>query len=158
MGRVSKNEKILMNILKRRYNIIPISQYRHPSIPMLSFDVMFEYDKKQWILEYDGMQHFHQGVRYVRTKKKFQSLNLRDRIKTFVALSNRMNMIRIDHTITCEENFIRILDNVFYINQSIGSEKTFLYVSNLNVYDNLIQSSFEIGESIKYFKNTQHQK
>lgn len=66
-----------------------------PELPNRRFDVKFEYNRKVYLLEYDGRQHFEETGMFDRSLDQEQQ---NDIIKTCIAIDAGYFVIRIDHT------------------------------------------------------------
>src|SRR5579875_212319 len=72
-------------------------QYTIPELPRKRYDFYFVVNNKKYLLEYDDEQHFKEKYRN-RTRQEFLAQQQRDREKTFIAIQNNYNVIRIDYT------------------------------------------------------------
>jgi hypothetical protein len=72
------------------------SQYSLPSLPQRLFDFYFEWNNRNYILEFDGQTHF--SLRFDYTDQTFQQAQERDIEKTLVAVEENYFVIRIDYT------------------------------------------------------------
>lgn len=92
--RFSKGEIKCSEILDS-FNISYLCQYTLSSLPRKRYDFMFIFNNKNYILEYDGKQHFIEAPCFRKSLKETQE---RDIVKTKVALQENYTMIRIDYT------------------------------------------------------------
>ena len=71
------------------------------------YDIPFIYKNINYLLEYDGGQHFKRVHFFCKTEEKFQYYRNIDIEKTYLALSRGFRIIRIDHTkINCIQTWI----------------------------------------------------
>ena len=93
----SKGELVCSKHLEN-LNIEYEPEYRLNSIKSKRYDFYFEYNGKQYLLEYDGIQHFEFISHFHRTLDEFHQRQEVDIMKTKTALKYGYNIIRIDYT------------------------------------------------------------
>ncbi len=101
-----------------------IREFCLPELPRKRFDFYFEYNKRKYLLEFDGRQHFEE-VYYFHNTCSFKDRQDIDFLKTKVALELGYMVIRIDYT---QINRVRE-----HIEQALNSDN-YLYVSNIEMY------------------------
>jgi very-short-patch-repair endonuclease len=67
--------------------IITLKKYR--------YDFLFTYNNRQYIIEFDGEQHFKYTNQWHRDEDHFQQCQLTDRLKTYACLMSNITLIRI---------------------------------------------------------------
>jgi len=97
-----------------------------PQLPKKRYDFVFN----NYILEFDGQQHFYYCNYFHKTIDEFECRQETDILKTKVAIESGYNVIRIDY-----ENIFNIKE---IIKQAIDSKKK-LYVSDENKYQWLLK-------------------
>jgi hypothetical protein len=98
----SKGEQVVSKILTD-LGIQFISEYKHHLLPTKRYDFYFHYNGKNFLIEYDGLQHF-QDVAFFNKKVSFEQKQEIDRIKTYVALYTQYILIRISYNNDTEES------------------------------------------------------
>ena len=81
-----------------KYGITYREQFNIENTNGRRFDFIFSYNNRQFLLEYDGLQHFSPHYRWYREEGAFEKARERDIVKTKDALSNNYTLIRIDYT------------------------------------------------------------
>lgn len=127
--RSSRGEHAIMVILNS-FGVIFTSQHRIPELPTRRFDFGFSHEGREWMIEFDGIQHFQPVDRFDRDHDSFERRNASDRIKTYIAVQTGRNIIRIDHTVRTEADMFQHLRRAFELDQPI-------YYSNPGMYDYL---------------------
>jgi len=95
------------------------------------YDFHFVHNSKEYLLEYDGVQHFKYSKYFHRSTDDFYGHQDVDISKTKTALENGFVLIRIDYT---------QLENIeYHINQALEYGFS-LYVSNEEMYDYILSS------------------
>jgi hypothetical protein len=86
--------------------------------------MIFVYNNQGHIIEFDGIQHFQEIDLFTR-KESFDYRRLLDKIKTFIAMTSGVKLIRIDYT---------QLHNIqFHIETALKSPDQF-YLSTPSMY------------------------
>jgi hypothetical protein len=99
----SKGERIVSTLLDK-YNIEYKRQWVFKdALPNRLYDFKFTYKNIDWIIEYDGYQHFEELPFFHKDTHQFNHNQNIDKIKTFVSHHMRTKMIRIDYTNINEE-------------------------------------------------------
>jgi hypothetical protein len=122
----SKGEEKIYNYLvnneiqfKREYRIDEC-RYKNP-LPF-DFAIFDECDNLQYLIEYDGEQHFR-AVEVFGGNEAFENAKLRDKIKTKYCQDHYIKLLRIPYTEI--DNIGNILDNfLFKNNQILIKQKT----------------------------------
>lgn len=131
----SKGEEKVIKVLAL-LQIQAISQYCHPNITNLRYDFFFEHQGRRYLIEFDGLQHFMFSEFFHRTQDKFIESQIRDRIKTQVAMMTDYTLIRIDYSeIENIESFIR---------STLDSGMTGFVATNGSLYNYIINPSESI--------------
>lgn len=105
------------------------SQYHIAQYNSKGYDYMFSYNDENYILEFDGKQHFTRVNFFQRTDEAFREQQSRDMIYTKRALDSNFSVIRIDYT---------QIDKVgFHIQQALDSQNR-LYLSTQTLYQHII--------------------
>lgn len=92
----SSGELACANALKE-LNIHFTPQARFQEIPLLSFDFVFEYNGRKYVLEFDGKQHFKRSDFFHPKEGDFPRKRLVDVTKTKFAIKLGYCVIRIDY-------------------------------------------------------------
>jgi very-short-patch-repair endonuclease len=121
---ISRGERKCKEALKN-LGIEFTQQAQIASLKRKYFDFSFSYEKQNYILEYDGAQHFKENSYF---KLKLKTIQKRDIIKTNAALSEGYRIIRIDYKVKLE-NIETLLNKVLNANL-----KWDLWVSNYKLY------------------------
>lgn len=93
----SIGERNIRAILKE-FGLFFIQQYRIEMVPRRRYDFYFKYNDRNFLVEFDGEQHFSYVRKYHKSKAKFKEAQIIDRIKTYAAWNSNMTIIRIDYT------------------------------------------------------------
>lgn len=101
------------------------SQYRIALLPRYRFDYHFIYEDREYLLEFDGQQHFAFTSWFHRTQRSFYNKQQRDFLKSSVALMSGYHLIRIAYN---------DLARVEEILKEVLLGKTRLYLSNEAMY------------------------
>lgn len=125
----SKGELACMKFLDS-LNIRYESQYVIHDLPNRRYDVFFSHNGKNYVLEFDGMQHFEECGFFNKGKDLIYRQRV-DIIKTYTAIKLNYNVIRIDYS---------QINNVdIHITKALNAE-TKLYVSNPELYQYILQA------------------
>lgn len=100
-------------------NIKFTPQWTDKLLPRKRFDFHFVYNGIQWIIEYDGSQHFEENPFFHRKNCDFEYGQEIDKIKTFVACNSNYKLIRIDHTNRTEESVLSHIQRALELDQPI---------------------------------------
>lgn len=125
--RFSKGEMGCCQILEF-FNISYECQYILTSLPKRRYDFMFVFNNNNYVLEYDGMQHFI-DIQYFGNKLK--EIQESDLIKTKAALLENYLMIRIDYS---------QIDNIQYHICKAIQENNKIYYSTPDLYSYIINN------------------
>lgn len=120
----SKGEIQVSSILDK-LNIHYIQEWRHPNLNHRRFDFEFTYNNMNYIIEYDGRQHFESRLGFDNLLT-LQEKHEIDKIKTYVAYITNYNIIRLDYT-------LNIMDLETHIINALNSTNK-IYVSNQHMY------------------------
>ena len=120
----SNGERQIRKILNS-FNIQFIPQYKLSVCPRRKYDYYFIYNNRQYIIEYDGEQHFQFVRKYHKKKEKFIQAQIIDRIKTYHAWTSGITIIRIDYT---------QLNNIIHHIISGINFPSLVYFSNSDLY------------------------
>ena len=93
----SAGERIVQEILTE-LDIKAEKEYRHPTLPRSRYDFHFYYESQEFLLEFDGKQHFDLYEMFTKTEEDLLYIHHRDKLKTLVTLHHRITIIRIDYT------------------------------------------------------------
>jgi hypothetical protein len=132
-------EELVVSVLTS-FGISMTNQYFHPNISRLRYDVFFEYNGRQYLIEFDGKQHFVFSEFFHRTREYFMECRIRDRIKSLVALMTGYTLIRIDYNEM--ENVETILRHV------LDFQMTGFVATNASLYDYLINPTESINRDV----------
>lgn len=91
----------------------------------------FIHNEIQWIIEYDGEQHFKEIPFFCKTGPSFEQCRQIDIIKTFVACTTGVNLIRIDYSNITDK------DIRYHILRALELDNV-IYYSNHEIYNWLI--------------------
>lgn len=119
----------------------PSSQYRISLIPRYRFDYYFTHEGREYILEFDGSQHFEFTPWFHRSKRSFYIKRRRDLLKSSVALMSGYHLIRIAYN-----DLVKAQDII----KTVIREKTRLYVSNKEKYSYLLTTKIPKKWFLKY--------
>ncbi|SNW62235.1 homing endonuclease [Orpheovirus IHUMI-LCC2] len=97
----SKGETNIENVLKK-WNVKYICEYRDPEMYKLHkrkcrYDFYFTMWGNQYVIEFDGLQHFEQSEWFGDSKAKFGRRRGTDKFKTKYAISHGIKVIRISY-------------------------------------------------------------
>ena len=76
----------------------------------LPYDFYFEYNDDEWLLEYQGKQHF-EPIEFFGGQKQFKIQQKHDKIKKEYALENGYKLIEVPYTIDTEKKLNLFLNN-----------------------------------------------
>lgn len=107
-------------------NINFIPEFRILLTERKRYDFTFAHNNINWVLEFDGVQHFKYSYFFHRTIEKFNYCQGIDISKTKTALDHGYHMIRIDHTQI--DNISFHIEEAFRLNRKI-------YLSTPNLYE-----------------------
>lgn len=93
----SKGELECETVFKK-YKIEYFTEYVVPGLNRRYYDFMFKYQDKQYLLEFDGIQHFKKSSMFKPSDEDFEKSQKRDITKTHHAVKSGFYLIRIDHT------------------------------------------------------------
>ncbi len=93
------------------------------------YDFHFVHNSKEYLLEYDGIQHFERSKMFHRSTDDFYEKQEVDISKTKASLEKGFVMIRIDH--------IQLGNIEYHINQALDYDFS-LYVSDEDMYDYIL--------------------
>lgn len=123
----SRGERLvaqILDLLKDRIGPY-IQEVHYPDIPQYHYDFYFIYKDQRHIIEFDGIQHFEEIDLFTK-KESFEYRRLLDKIKTLIALTSGVKLIRIDYT---------QLNNLqFHIETALESDEQ-VYLSTPSMYD-----------------------
>jgi len=97
---LSNLERAVAVALEER-NIPYQRRYGIPQMPHRKFDFFFTRNKRNYLIECDGIQHFQEVPYFVARGGDLASRQQVDRLKTKVAVDYGYHLIRIDYT--CED-------------------------------------------------------
>lgn len=93
----STGEQAISSYLSRKG--IPFkTQSPIKGLPRKRYDFVVEYKGKNIVIEYDGQMHFKWVKYYHKSEEEFKYRQSVDRIKTYNAINNGYQVIRIDYT------------------------------------------------------------
>jgi very-short-patch-repair endonuclease len=131
----SKGEKLCGRILKEIFGKINVkSQFTllSPLKTYYIYDFMFIHNNVEYLLEYDGIQHFEYTQIIHRKPENFEKRFQRDIDKSALALVCGYKLVRIDY------NIINEIDIKNHILNSIKSSDT-IYVSDESKYQKFME-------------------
>jgi hypothetical protein len=105
-------------------------QFRLKCTRRKSYDYYFSINNSEFLLEYDGKQHFQFIKHFHRTEDNFEIQQNVDRLKTYAAINMGYNMIRIDY---------KSRDRICEIIKAAILEPKTLYLSNPDMYEWLFE-------------------
>lgn len=112
--KISKGERACINYLLAN-NIAFEEQFKIQELVMKRFDFMIEYNSLNYIIEFDGVQHFKFVEYFHKLPNIFIERQEIDILKTITALKCGYNVIRIDY---------KQIDNVdFHISEALKLEQ-----------------------------------
>ena len=126
----SRGERAVMTILNKM-GIVFIPQWRHPKLTNRRYDFRFDYNGYQYIIEYDGGQHF-ESIEFFDKQRTLEERQEIDKLKTHIACGTGYKLIRLDFTLS-------ELDLESHIMTGLTSGES-LYVSNMELYKWLISN------------------
>lgn len=129
--RSSHGEKLLKHLLEQM-EVEFCRQYIIPRLPRKMFDFWFKYQDKEYLIEYDGLQHFQRSPFFHKQEGDFEQLQANDINKASVAIDSGYHLIRIPYTYENEDKIKEIID---YALQTDGP--TF---ADTDMYTNMIAS------------------
>lgn len=106
------------------------------------YDFYFQYNNTNYIVEYDGEQHFKYTRRYHRTKANFYKSQKIDRVKTHCALKAGYKIIRIDYT---------NINNIPQLLTDALNNRYYQYYSCPNLYKYILEKQVTPEEVNEYF-------
>lgn len=107
--RSSHGEKLLKHILEQM-GVEFCRQYIIPRLPRKMFDFWFTYQDKEYLIEYDGLQHFQRSPFFHKQESDFEQLQLNDINKASIAIDSGYHLIRIPYTYEDEDEVKQIID------------------------------------------------
>lgn len=125
---LSQGEAYCGNLL-RELDLNPTSQYSIPLLPKYRFDYHFVYQDREYLLEFDGKQHFEFTRWFHRSPRSFHNKQERDFLKSTVALMSGYHLIRVAYN-----DLPRCGD---FLRDALQGEGR-LYLSNNNMYQYLL--------------------
>jgi energy-coupling factor transporter ATP-binding protein EcfA2 len=132
---VSKAELEFVNYCNKN-KLDYVSEYPSPWSPGHRYDFLVKEKNKQYIVELDGKQHFEYTPFFHKTHEIYEYWQNIDILKTKECIDNDILIVRIDY----KSNIHNTMDNIRnMINSDDGSS---IYVSNVNIYDFIIQNIF----------------
>lgn len=123
--RISSGERMVIRYLEKN-NITYKKEFSIDIIPKRRFDFYCSVDDNNFIIEYDGRQHFQEVSVFHSEKYTLEDSQRLDIVKTCLAIHRGFNVIRIDHTEI--DNIAQHLNKAFEL-------KSKLYVSTPNMYN-----------------------
>lgn len=129
---ISHGERTISDLFTR-YNVPFEREVILPSLPRKRYDFRFVYNNRQYLLEFDGEQHFTYNDFHHRDEAHFCERQSVDILKTQHAYQNNYFLIRIDYT---------QIDNIQqHLHAAIISPNTQVrYLSNPEMYSYLFKS------------------
>ena len=113
------------------------------NLPKKRFDIMFNYNKRKYLLEFDGIQHFKFINYFYNNEEDFLQRQKVDILKTQKGLDEGYNIIRIDYT---------NIDNIpNHIQLALDKEEK-IYVSDCEMYTYILDN-IKIPYKIKIVRN-----
>lgn len=137
---ISHGEAFCGKVLKEK-GLKTIPQYRIKLLPRYRFDYYFTYQGREYLLEFDGQQHFRFTPWFHRSEKDFEKRRKRDLVKTSIALNSGYHVIRIAY---CD--LPRTLD---VLEEALESQDK-LTLSNIKTYTYFIEHDTLFPWSEKY--------
>ncbi len=122
----------------------PKTQYRIALLPRYRFDYHFIYEGREYLLEFDGQQHFEFTSWFHRTQRSFYNKQQRDFLKSAVALMSGYHLIRIAYN-----DLINVED---LLQHALLGERR-LYLSNDDMYTYLTTSKIPLSWLHQYGKH-----
>ena len=124
----SKGETLTKRILENigiNYSV----QKTFPFIQNRRYDFYFTYDNFEFIVEFDGKQHFYYTPHFHKNITEFHQSQYVDIIKTISAINNGYKIIRISYK---EKNDIE--NHIKCALKSLQNDEKNLYISNVDLY------------------------
>lgn len=106
-------------------------QVQIPLLPLKRYDFFFTFQNRNYLLEFDGQQHFRYNDFFHRDEEKFEESQQRDILKTNIALQSGYCVIRIDYT---------QIDNIEYHIRNAISNNYWLYVTDTIMYQYILDN------------------
>lgn len=133
--RKKKRKKIVLSQGEARCGVVlkelglePTSQYRIQLLPRYRFDYHFIFQDREYLVEFDGQQHFGFTSWFHRSQRSFEKKRERDFLKSTVALMSGYHLIRIAY------NDLAFFEDI--LRDALRGEKR-LYFSNDQMYEYL---------------------
>lgn len=117
-------------------NVIP--EYRLAVLPSHRYDFYFVRNRTNWLIEYNGLQHFEDTPHFHKQTDDFRKQQKIDKIKTYLACTNGFKLISIDYT-GINENSV-----LYHIEQAINLDQP-IYYSNNELYKWISQGTIDIN-------------
>lgn len=114
-------------------------EFKHNLLPKRRYDFYFRYKDIDYLLEYDGEQHFRYVPFFEKTRERFNYKQDVDRLKTYLALVARYRLIRIDYT---------QVDNIERHLKQALLDKEQLYLATPDMYQWLLET--DVSEELLY--------
>lgn len=124
----SKGERAVSLILDE-IGIKYTKQWIHPLLPCRKYDFYMNYNDINYIIEYDGRQHF-ENVDIFDNSMNLETRQEIDKIKTYVAYTTGYKIIRLDYTLNTDGLKLSIINAL--------NTKIPIYVSNITKYSWLL--------------------
>lgn len=130
----SRGERTISELLTK-WQIKYQEEYVLDTLPNRRFDIQFEYQGVNYLVEFDGIQHF-ESIPFFDKRRNLEERRTSDILKTYTALTLGYKLIRIDHTKNDEIE-----------KQLIGGIYTplKLYLSTPSMYDWLMEGIQSLG-------------
>lgn len=101
------------------------SQFRISALPRYRYDYQFMYQDRQYLFEFDGVQHFNYTPWFHRSMRSFYNQRRRDLLKSAVAVMQGYYLIRIAYQ--------DLVDLEFHIRKALVGESR-VYFSSPETY------------------------
>lgn len=115
----------------RYLDFFKIKYYPQFRISSYRYDFMFVHNEINYVLEFDGIQHFEYTPYFHNSRETFEKCQMVDITKTIIALDQGFKVLRIDY------------NNIYNIEEHLRmglDSTTYLYVSDENLYRYIIDA------------------
>lgn len=117
-------------LVKEALNSLNITfsvEYRLNVLRPFRFDFYFVHQGNNWLIEFDGKQHFKEIPHFHKEHADFEKRREIDKLKTYTACTNGYKLIRIDYTNTNEDSVLFHIEKALALNHSVYYSDAELY-------------------------------